>query len=132
MKNIAEKINTHGTINPKLCGIPVSIENGASKLEFLTTDEMAVDNMGLVHGGFIFGLADYAAMVAVNHPNVVLGSSEVKFLKPVKINEKLLASAETVTVKGKKHIVSVTVLRENEAVFSGTFTCFILEKHVLE
>jgi acyl-coenzyme A thioesterase PaaI-like protein len=44
---------------------------------------MAADQRGLVHGGFTFGLADYAAMVAVNDPNVVLGAAEVRFLAPV-------------------------------------------------
>ena len=56
-------------------------------MELLTNRSMAVDETGLVHGGYIFGLADYAAMIAVNHPNVVLGSSEVKFLKPVRAGE---------------------------------------------
>jgi len=45
---------------------------------------MVVDDHKLVHGGFIFGAADYAAMAAVNDPNVVLGSAEVSFLKPSK------------------------------------------------
>lgn len=38
-----------------------------------------------------FGLADYAAMLAVNEPTVVLGKAEVRFLKPVKVGERLLA-----------------------------------------
>jgi len=45
---------------------------------------MAVDQMGLVHGGFTFGAADFAAMAAVNDPNVVLVSSECRFFKPCK------------------------------------------------
>jgi acyl-coenzyme A thioesterase PaaI-like protein len=45
---------------------------------------MVVDAHGLVHGGFVFGLADYAAMLAVNDPNVVLGAAEARFLKPVR------------------------------------------------
>ena len=37
----------------------------------LTTDpEMAADDRGLVHGSFTFGLADYAAMLAVNDPSL--------------------------------------------------------------
>ncbi len=93
---------------------------------------MAVDHSGLVHGGFIFGLADHAAMLAVNHPNVVLGGADVKFIKSVKINESLYAEAKVISSDGKKHIVTVVVKRENDAVFSGEFTCFVLEKHVLD
>ena len=93
---------------------------------------MAVDHSGLVHGGFIFGLADYAAMLAVNHPNVVLGSANVKFTKPVKTDEALCAEAEVISSEGKKHVVNVAVKRGNDVVFSGEFACFVLEKHVLE
>ena len=97
----------------------------------ITDSAMSVDTHQLVHGGFIFGLADYAAMIAVNDPNVVLGSADVKFLKPVKVGDKVIAEADTIEVKGKKHTVTVEVKREDESVFSGQFTCFVLEKHVL-
>ena len=46
---------------------------------------MAADGRGLVHGGFTFGLADFAAMCAVNDPNVVLGAATCKFLAPVQV-----------------------------------------------
>ena len=97
-----------------------------------TSTNMVVDDTGLVHGGFIFGLADHAAMIAVNHPNVVLGAAEVKFLKPVKTGETLQAEARVDNRSGKKHIVSTTVTREGDTVFEGSFTCFVLERHVLE
>ena len=58
-----------------------------------TTNAMAADDIGLVHGGFIFGMADYAAMLAVNDPNVVLGAADVKFLKPVSVQETVVAEA---------------------------------------
>ena len=92
---------------------------------------MAADDTGLVHGGFVFGLADYAAMLAVNHPNVVLGSADVKFLKPVRVGDILLATATIKSVKGKKQTVDVTVKNGNTGVLSGNFTCFILDAHVL-
>jgi uncharacterized protein (TIGR00369 family) len=125
-------ILTHQSIDVELCGNPIKLETGSSKVEYLTTPQMAVDNSGLVHGGFIFGLADYAAMLAVNHPNVVLGSADVKFTKPVKTNESLSAEAKVISSEGKKHIVTVVVKRENDTVFLGEFTCFVLEKHVLD
>ena len=131
MDNHSDKIITHLAIAPNLCGTPVFTHNGKSRVRLETTREMAADDSGLVHGGFIFGLADYAAMIAVNHPNVVLGSSEVKFLKPVQVNDDLFADAHIESITGKKHIVSVSVTRDGDEVFSGRFTCFVLEKHVL-
>ena len=125
------QIDTHRKIDPKLCGVPLEAANGCSRVALTATERMAADDTGLTHGGFIFGLADYAAMIAVNHPNVVLGAAEVKFLKPVKTGETVIASAETVSVSGKKHQVAVSVNRGETTVFSGTFTCFVLETHVL-
>jgi uncharacterized protein (TIGR00369 family) len=126
------KINTHTLIDQELCGRPVHLETGCSRVELRTTRKMIVDETGLVHGGFIFGLADYAAMIAVNHPNVVLGASEVKFLKPVKTDEQVTAEATVENSDGKKQKVTVTVSREDETVFTGIFTCFVLDKHVLK
>jgi len=125
-------IDTHREIDDKLCGRPLSVENGSSAVELVTTAEMTADEKGLVHGGFIFGAADYAAMIAVNHPHVVLGASDVKFLKPVRVGETVLARAQVQEVKGKKYWVSVSVSKDEVEVFQGMFTCFVLDKHVLD
>jgi len=125
------KVLTHDEIDRELCGKPLLLEKGFSRVELPTTPRMRVDGTGLIHGGFIFGLADYAAMIAVNHPNVVLGAADVKFLKPVKVNEVVVAEAKVDLIEGKRHRVLVTVKREDEKVFEGEFACFTLDKHVL-
>ena len=124
---------THKLTSERLVGKPVRLEPGKAEVELLTTEEMAVDEYGLVHGGFTFGLADYAAMLAVNEPTVVLGKAEVRFLKPVKAGEKLTARAEVIEDLGRKKLVKAEVFNEkNEKVFEGTFHCYVLERHVLE
>ena len=124
-------IITHNKIDFSLCGKPLLTEEDFSKVELKTSEQMSVDQTGLVHGGFIFGLADHAAMIAVNHPNVVLGAAEVKFLKPVKAGETVIAEAKVEEKEGNKNSVTVSVSRGEETVFEGMFTCFVLEKHVL-
>ncbi len=124
-------IRTHSKIDQALCGTPILTQDGNSRVELVTLSEMVADDTGLVHGGFVFGLADYAAMLAVNHPNVVLGSAVVKFLKPVKVGETLQAAASIKSVNGKKQTVDVIVQNGDTAVLSGCFTCFVLDEHVL-
>ena len=124
-------IQTHQAISREHFGTPVHLEAGSSRVELLTNKTMAVDETGLVHGGYIFGLADYAAMIAVNHPNVVLGAADVKFVKPVRAGETVMAAAAVEAGTGKKQMVAVTVTRNDDVVFSGKFTCFVLESHVL-
>ena len=126
--------NTHVLASKKLIGSVVTIEENSAKVVLKITEEMVVDSFNLAHGSFVFGLADYAAMVAINEPTVVLGKAEVKFLKPVVLNEEVTAVA-TITDKGngKKITVSVVVTNEKQVpVFEGDFVCFVLEKHILD
>jgi len=125
------KILTHQTIDQSLCGRPLEVDDGTSTVSLSTLPSMSADATGLVHGGFVFGLADYAAMIAVNHPNVVLGAADVKFLKPVLIGDTVIAKAQVEEVQGKKHWVAVSVVKGDETVFQGMFTCFALDSHIV-
>ncbi len=125
------KPNTHLQISPEYVGIPVELEQGRAVVRLQTRDEMAADSQGLVHGGFTFGLADYAAMLAVNDPFVVLGAAETRFLAPVRVGEVMVARAILKEEKGKKRQVACTV-ETDRVVFEGTFTCFVLDGHILE
>jgi len=126
------EIKTHTQARKNLLGTPRRVVTGeAAEVTLTATEEMAVDERGLIHGGFTYGLADYTAMLAVNHPYVVLGGSECRFLAPVKVGDSLIASARVEDTKGKKSSVNVDVSVGDKKVFTGAFTCFSLEKHVL-
>lgn len=103
-----------------------------AEVELRAVEEMAVDELGLIHGGFTFGLADYAAMLAVNHPFVVLGASQVRFTAPVKVGDLMRARAKVVSKEGWRREVAVEVFVEDRKVLSGTMTCHILDRHVLK
>jgi acyl-coenzyme A thioesterase PaaI-like protein len=148
---------THLALDRRLCGEPLdsaATAAGAARVGLTTVPEMAADAAGLVHGGFVFGLADHAAMLAVNHPNVVLGSAAVRFLRPVAVGERLVAEATVAETAGRKSRVTVEVRRvaaggtdgaggaggagaaageaAGETVMTGELICFTLDRHVLE
>jgi acyl-coenzyme A thioesterase PaaI-like protein len=123
---------THLAIDRRLCGEPVELSSGAATVAWTATADSAADASGLVHGGFVFGVADHAAMLAVNLETVVLGSAEVRFSRPVTVGERLLARARVEEVSGRKRIVAVEVLRGEEIVLAGRFTCLVPDRHVLE
>ncbi len=129
-----KKQNTHQLASEKLIGSVVSIGDDRATVTLTITKEMIVDTYNLSHGSFVFGLADYAAMLAVNEPTVVLGKATSKFIKPVVLNDEVTAVAViSENSNGKKVIVSVTVKNQKEElVFEGEFVCFVLEKHILE
>ncbi|MCG8456111.1 MAG: PaaI family thioesterase [Holophagales bacterium] len=131
--------STHPAIEPSLSGRPTAMGEGWARVRLDTSEAMRADERGLVHGGFVFSLADYAAMLAIDHPNVVLGSAEVRFLRPVVVGDRVDAEARLEAVEGKKHRVAVAVRKASdeegdgpgEVVFEGRFTCFVPERHVL-
>lgn len=122
---------THLAISPVWVGEPLELAPGMAVARLLTRAEMAADERGLVHGGFAFALADYAAMLAVNDPHVVLGAAEARFLAPVRVGELLTARAVVESAEGKKRLVKCVVSSDRE-VLSVTFTCFVLPGHVFD
>ncbi len=128
----AMEVNTHERADQRLLGTPILLEEGKAVVELTATEEMAVDDRGLVHGGFTFGLADYAAMLAVNDPLVVLGSADVKFTAPVKVGESMVARGVVEAGYGGRREVSVNVSVGEKVVLKGTMACFVLQRHVLD
>ena len=97
MENGEEKkfeLETHKKISQTLCGKLIEQRENYAKVKFEPNEEMAVDEMGLIHGGFTFGAADFCAMATVNHPNVVLVNSKSKFLAPVKVGDIVFFESE--------------------------------------
>jgi acyl-coenzyme A thioesterase PaaI-like protein len=128
---LTEPRKTHLRIEPRLSGTAVALEPRYARVELTVLPEMAADAAGLAHGGFVFGLADYAAMLAINHPHVVLGAAEVRFLKPVVVGDALIAEAWLEAEAGKKRMVKIEVRRGETTVLIGMCTCFVPEQHVL-
>jgi acyl-coenzyme A thioesterase PaaI-like protein len=125
------QLNTHLEIETRLSGKVTKLEEGYAEVTLYTTQGMVADAQGLVHGGFLFSAADYAAMSAVNDPYVVLGASSCKFIAPIKVGSVVVCKAQVVQQKGKKVEVNVEAFVEKFKVFEGSFTTFVLEKHVL-
>lgn len=126
-------LQTHRNIDERFSGKCLDLISGKRSLVSLKTEDfMKTDEKGLVHGGFTFSVADYAAMTAVNHPNVVLSTAEVKFTTPVKVGETLIAKAHVYRHIKNKYHVKVEVFRDEKVVFIGIFLCIVLGSHVLD
>jgi len=125
------ELQTHTLINRYLCGELKKMEKGYVEVELQTEDEMVVDKLGLIHGGFIFSAADFAAMAAVNEKNVVLVASDCQFLSPVKLGDLVLFKAQLRHQEGRKRNVRVKAYVHDIKVFEGEFMTVITERHVL-
>ncbi len=125
-------LTTHERINRDLCGEIEKLEQGYVNLKLVTTHEMIADSMGLIHGGFIFSAADFAAMAAVNEKNVVLVASDCQFLSPVKFGDIVNFTAKVRHKEGRKRNVHVVANVLDIKVFEGEFKTVVTERHVLK
>jgi uncharacterized protein (TIGR00369 family) len=123
---------THLAIDTALCGTPVALSEGTARVALETTPRMAADARGLIHGGFTFGLADYAAMLAVNDPNVVLAEAHVRLTRPVRVGDRVEAAASVSGARGKMREVRVEAKVGDDVVLEGTFVCYVPGRHVLD
>ncbi len=85
-----------------------------------------------MHGGFTFGLADYAGMLAVNEPTVVLGSAQVKFLGPVIAGDRVEAEAAVERSEGRKRWVKVIVRGDGRPVLEAELLAVVPDTHILD
>jgi len=124
-------LNTHLKFQKKF-GQLIEIGEDTAKVHFEATEEMAVDEEGLIHGGFTFGAADFCAMATVNHPYVVLVRSQCEFMAPVKVGDLVEFVSETIMKEKRKHEIKVAGYLNEIKVFEGMFSCVVLDKHVLK
>lgn len=85
------------------------------------TEDMAFERTGVVRGHFIFAQADSLAIALVNAPVALTGLANIKFKRPVRVGEKLIAKAEVIRRKGNKLVVLVQTRVGDDIVFRGKF-----------
>ena len=98
------------------------IAPGLARLSMPVEPRM-VNGHGMCHGGFIFTLADSAFAFACNTDGAVTVASQcsISFIQPVRLGERMVATAEERHRAGRSGIydVRVTVGREVVAEFRG-------------
>jgi acyl-CoA thioesterase len=105
-------------------GIEVSdITVGRATARMRVRDDM-VNGHGIVHGAFVFAVADTAFACACNShgPVTVAAAADITFVAPARLGEQLVARAEERTRFGRSGIYDVTVRRGADVIaeFRGT------------
>lgn len=125
-------LKTHERVNRDLSGEIQRMELGYVESKLVTTHDMIADDQGLIHSGFIFSAADFAAMAAVNERNVVLVGCDAQFLSPVKFGDIIKFVAKVRHKEGRKRNINVTGHILDIKVFEGEFKTVVTERHVLK
>jgi acyl-CoA thioesterase len=115
-------------------GIEVEeVTEGYSRIKMLIREEM-INGLGIIHGGVTFSLADSAFAFACNNRNnlsVALDTS-INFLKPVHVNDTLIAEAKEIHNGRSTGLYQVVIANQHQqqvALFKGT--CFRTQKPLI-
>ncbi|OPJ56928.1 transcription factor FapR [Alkalithermobacter paradoxus] len=125
IKNLAENnIDKVKSMKGKeIIGELITLEVGNLGISILeTTNDMTYSKTSIVKGHYVFAQAESLAMAVIDAPVVLMGVANIKNMDPVKPNDRLIAKAEVVKVRDKKHYVHVRINNKNHVqVFRGKF-----------
>lgn len=111
----------------------IKVEEGYCELEGIIS-ETSYNNMNIVHGGYIFGLADTAAGIAAlssvfgSDVNIVTVNASINYFKPAK-GEKLIAKAKTIKPGKTISVIEVEIYNDkNDMVAKTSMTFYYITK----
>jgi len=95
----------------------VEAGDGAAIVRMRVTDSM-VNGHGMVHGGYVFMVADTAFACACNSrgPITVAAGADITFLQPTRAGDVLEARARERSTSGRNGVYDVTVLSGGDVV----------------
>lgn len=111
----------------------IKVEEGYCELEGVIS-ETSYNNMNIVHGGYIFGLADTAAGIAAlsnvfgSDVNIVTVDANINYFKPAK-GERLVAKAKTIKPGKTISVIEVEIYNDNnDIVAKSSMTFYYINK----
>lgn len=125
VKNLAEKnvSKVKTLVGKDMVGELIDIQLGRYGISMLNIDiEMTYEKTGILKGHYLYGQAESLAMSVIDAPVVFVGVANVKTIRPIKREDRLIAKAEIARVRDKKHYVHVKIYnKDQEQVFRGKF-----------
>ncbi|QUL98363.1 MAG: transcription factor FapR [Candidatus Fermentithermobacillus carboniphilus] len=130
-KEVAERV--YGRVRSlgqrEIVGELIDVDLGKTAISVMeVSPEMAFERTGIARSHYIFAQADSLAICLIDAQNVVTGIANLKFKRPAKVGEKLIAKAQVIRVKGNKSVVLVETRSQGELVFRGKFLVFALDE----
>lgn len=114
---VGERIVHADRVGPGLGIELVEIAPGVATVAVTATPDM-VNSVGVIHGGFIFMLADCALALASNSHgiDVLARACSIDFLRPARCDDRLTAQATERHRLGRDAIYDVVVTRDDELI----------------
>lgn len=124
------ELKTSTAIKLNLSGVVTELKKSFAKTRLFTLEEMVSDNDGLIHSGFVFSAANYAALASINEENAVAISARTNFLAPVKLGDVVEFEAQAYFDEARKRDIRVYGKVRDIKVFEATFQVVVLDEHI--
>ncbi|ANV98398.1 hypothetical protein BBW65_06140 [Helicobacter enhydrae] len=126
------ELMTCTALKSDLCGVILNHTEEEILTKFTPTKQMICDEDNLIHSGFIFNAANYAAMCLVNQPFSVTIGSEVEFLAPLEFEQEMHFVGVIKQSNNKKYEVRVIGNLLDIKIFEATFYIAIFDKQLFK
>ncbi|WP_134700959.1 transcription factor FapR [Ammoniphilus sp. YIM 78166] len=103
--------------------VDLQLDHSATS-ELLISEEHVFSRTYVARGHYIFAQANSLAVALVNAEVVLTGAARIRFIRPIRLGEKLVAKALVRSASGDQIKVRVETRVGEELVFSGTFRVF--------
>ena len=118
-------------INNTFCGHVYDLSKNHAKSVFISSNEMVVDDQGLIHSAFVFSAANYVALAAINKEFAIVISSRTFFYSPLKLGDVLFLEAQAMfDENARKREIRVLGFVKEIKVFEATMQAIITDTHV--
>lgn len=126
-----EQLKSSALINQNIVGFLEEIAPGEATVKLICTDDMVADQKGLIHTGFMFNSANYAALLAINEPNAITIVSKANFLLPAVLDDEIIFKAHAMQTESRKRVVRVDGFLRDNKIFEAEFSIVVMDRHIL-
>ena len=92
--------------------------------ELYIDKKMVLEKAQVARGHHLFGQANSLAVALIDAEVALTGSAEIKFLRPVRLGERVIAEGRVVKRRANKYWVEVIAKVQGEEVFRGRWIMF--------
>lgn len=119
-------------MSPLIVGELLELYRDKAIVKFTPNERMAMDESKMIHAGFVFNSASFAAMAAINKKYSVLIAADVKFLAPIELGHEVIFKAEAIQSDTKKREVKVEGYLLDIKIFDSLFHIAVFDKKIFK
>ena len=119
-------------MSPNIVGELLELYRNKAVVKFTPNERMTMDESKMIHAGFVFNSASFAAMAAINKKYSVLIAADVKFLAPIELGHEVIFKAEAIQSDTNKCDVKVEGYLLDIKIFDSLFHIAVFDKKIFK